>query len=84
MNKYEIKYFLEQQTSAVDRLTDTNGKLTTHIEELWDRNKSLQETVKSQSYYIAKLRLKLSQHEQVEAAVDEKNWKDVLGENIDN
>ena len=46
MNKYEIKYFLEQQTSAVDRLTDTNGKLTTHIEELWDRNKSLQETSK--------------------------------------
>ena len=83
MNKYEIKYFLEQLASTVDRLTDTIGKLTAHIEELWDRNKSLQETVKSQSYYIAKLRTRLSQHEQVEAAVDEKNWKDLLGENID-
>ena len=69
--------------SVVDRLTDTNGKLTSHVDELWERNKSLQETVKSQSYYIAKLRLRLSQHEQVEAAVDEKNWKDLLGENID-
>ena len=83
MNKYEIKYYLEQQTSAVDRLTDTNGKLTNHVEELWERNKSLQETVKSQSYYIAKLRLRLSQHEQVEAAIYEKNYKDLLGENID-
>ena len=83
MNKYEIKYYLEQQTSAVDRLTDTNGKLTNHVEELWERNKSLQETVKSQSYYIAKLWLRLSQHEQVEAAIDEKNYKDLLGENID-
>ena len=83
MNKYEMKYFLEQQTSVVDRLTDTNGKLTNHVDELWERNKSLQETVKSQSYYIAKLRLRLSQHEQVEAAIDEKNYKDLLGENID-
>ena len=78
-----MKYFLDPQTSVVDRLTDTNGKLTNHVDELWERNKSLQETVKSQSYYIAKLRLRLSQHEQVEAAVDEKNWKDLLGENID-
>ena len=52
MNKYEIKYYLEQQTSAVDRLTDTNGKLTNHVEELWERNKSLQETVKMFFFWV--------------------------------
>jgi|TARA_R110000822_G_scaffold141248_1_gene279023 peptidoglycan hydrolase CwlO-like protein len=35
MNKYEIKYQLEQMTSAVDRLTDVAGKQVNHIEELW-------------------------------------------------
>tara|TARA_R100001440_G_C2454015_1_gene108670 strand:- start:201 stop:455 length:255 start_codon:yes stop_codon:yes gene_type:complete len=84
MNKYEFKYFLEQQLSIVDRLTDTIGKQSHHIDELWTRNKSLQENVKSQSYYIAKLRVKLSQYENIENAQDEKNWKDLLGENVDN
>tara|TARA_R100000005_G_C4819662_1_gene101708 strand:- start:165 stop:401 length:237 start_codon:yes stop_codon:yes gene_type:complete len=62
MNKYELKYMLEQQNSIVDRLTDVAGKQTTHIAELWTEiglknqkiikltNKiyELQEVVKSQ------------------------------------
>ena len=35
MNKYELKYILEQQSSIVDRLTDSLGKQSTHIQELW-------------------------------------------------
>ena len=37
MNKYEIKYMLEQAMSSVDRLTDTTGKQSLHIENLWDK-----------------------------------------------
>ena len=33
MNKYEIKYMLEQAMSSVDRLTDTTGKQSLHIEK---------------------------------------------------
>ena len=36
MNKYEIKYMLEQAMSSVDRLTDTQGKQPLHIENLWE------------------------------------------------
>jgi|TARA_R100001463_G_scaffold16863_3_gene43481 peptidoglycan hydrolase CwlO-like protein len=36
MNKYEIKYQLEQMTSSVDRLTDVAGKQCLHIENLWE------------------------------------------------
>ena len=35
MNKYELKYMIEQQGSITDRLTDTLGKQSTHIQELW-------------------------------------------------
>ena len=35
MNKYELKYMLETMTSCVDRLTDSQGKQTHHISELW-------------------------------------------------
>ena len=35
MNKFEIKYLLEQMTSSVDRLTDVAGKQVNHIDELW-------------------------------------------------
>ena len=35
MNKYEIKYLLETMTSSVDRLTDSLGKQSLHIENLW-------------------------------------------------
>ena len=36
MNKYELKYMLEQMSSSVDRLTDVAGKQTHHIENLWE------------------------------------------------
>ena len=36
MNKYEIKYLLESQTSILDRLSDTTGKQSLHIQELWE------------------------------------------------
>ena len=35
MNKYELKYMLEQMSSSVDRLTDVAGKHSIHISELW-------------------------------------------------
>ena len=45
MNKYEIKYMLEQNTSAVDRLTDVAGKQSLHIEQLWEEIGSKNSTI---------------------------------------
>ena len=84
MNKYELKYFIEQQSSAVDRLTDVLGNQSNHINDLWLKNKDLQETIKNQGSYIARLRVKLHRIEMTEDAQEEKNIKDLLGENTDN
>ena len=84
MNKYELKYFIEQQSSAVDRLTDVLGNQSNHINDLWQKNKYLQETIKNQGSYIARLRVKLHRIEMSEDAQEEKNIKDLLGENTDN
>ena len=84
MNKYELKYFIEQQTAAVDRLTDVLGNQSNHINDLWQKNKELQETIKNQGSYIARLRVKLHRIEMTEDAQEEKNIKDLLGENTDN
>tara|TARA_R100001591_G_scaffold21277_1_gene30342 strand:- start:229 stop:483 length:255 start_codon:yes stop_codon:yes gene_type:complete len=84
MNKYELKYFIEQQSSAVDRLTDVLGNQSNHINDLWQKNKDLQETIKNQGSYIARLRVKLHRIEMTEDAQEEKNIKDLLGENTDN
>ncbi len=84
MNKYELKYFIEQQSSAVDRLTDVLGNQSNHINDLWQKNKELQETIKNQGSYIARLRIKLHRIEMTEDAQEEKNFKDLLGENTDN
>ncbi len=84
MNKYELKYFIEQQSSAVDRLTDVLGNQSNHINDLWQKNKELQETIKNQGSYIARLRVKLHRIEMTEDAQEEKNIKDLLGENTDN
>jgi septal ring factor EnvC (AmiA/AmiB activator) len=84
MNKYELKYFIEQQSSAVDRLTDVLGNQSNHINDLWQKNKDLQETIKNQGSYIARLRVKLHRIEMSEDAQEEKNIKDLLGENTDN
>ena len=45
MNKYEIKYMLETTMSAVDRLTDTNAKITLHNENLWGEIKQKDEKI---------------------------------------
>ena len=45
MNKYELKYMLEQMVSSVDRLTDTTGKQTLHIENLWEEIGSKNRTI---------------------------------------
>ena len=84
MNKYELKYFIEQQSSAVGRLTDVLGNQSNHINDLWQKNKDLQETIKNQGSYIARLRVKLHRIEMSEDAQEEKNIKDLLGENTDN
>ena len=84
MNKYDLKYFIEQQSSAVDRLTDVLGNQSNHINDLWQKNKDLQETIKNQGSYIARLRVKLHRIEMSEDAQEEKNIKDLLGENTDN
>ena len=84
MNKYELKYFIEQQSSAVDRLTDVLGNQSNHINDLCQKNKDLQETIKNQGSYIARLRVKLHRIEMTEDAQEEKNIKDLLGENTDN
>ena len=34
MNKYELKFMLEQMVSSVEKLTDTTAKLSLHIENL--------------------------------------------------
>tara|TARA_R110001592_G_scaffold106275_4_gene298343 strand:- start:651 stop:908 length:258 start_codon:yes stop_codon:yes gene_type:complete len=45
MNKYEIKYMLEQAMSSVDRLTDTQGKQSLHIENIWAEIKDRDSTI---------------------------------------
>ena len=45
MNKYEIKYVLEQAMSSVDRLTDTTGKQSLHIENIWAEIKDRDSTI---------------------------------------
>lgn len=90
MNKYEIKYLLESMTSAVDRLTDTVGKQSTHIGELWDeigrkaskineieiKNRRLMDLVDRyrRKYYA----------EKVDQAKAEKSLAEYMGDSVDN
>ena len=59
MNKYEIKYLLESMTSSVDRLTDSLGKQSHHISELWTEIGHKQDTISNQRYEIRRLKEKL-------------------------
>ena len=59
MNKYEIKYMLETMTSSVDRLTDSLGKQSLHIENLWHEIGQKQNLISSQRYEIKRLKEKL-------------------------
>ena len=59
MNKYEIKYMLETMTSSVDRLTDSLGKQSLHIENLWHEIGEKQNLIANQRYEIKKLKERL-------------------------
>ena len=59
MNKYEIKYMLEQAMSSVDRLTDTTGKQSLHIENIWAEIKDRDSTIE---LYKSKL---IEKHEEI-------------------
>jgi|TARA_A100001388_G_scaffold157887_1_gene117771 uncharacterized coiled-coil protein SlyX len=90
MNKYEIKYLLETMTSSVDRLTDSLGKQSHHISELWTEIGHKQDTISNQRYEIRRLKEKLLELQQqhynnkVDEAKFEKSIKDIVGEHTDN
>lgn len=89
MNKYEIKYMLETMTSAVDRLTDSLGKQSLHIENLWNEIGEKQNLIANQRYEIKRLKERLleifrKQHkDQLEEADFEKRFKEFIGESVD-
>tara|TARA_R100000935_G_scaffold55796_1_gene86234 strand:+ start:406 stop:639 length:234 start_codon:yes stop_codon:yes gene_type:complete len=45
MNKYELKFMLEQMVSSVEKLTDTTAKLSLHIENLNTEIETRQTTI---------------------------------------
>ena len=78
MNKYEIKYLLESQTSILDRLSDTTGKQSLHIQELW-------EEIKQKDIKITKLTNKIYELHDIIKSQKQKNWKEFIHpERIDN
>ena len=78
MNKYELKYMLESQTSILDRLSDTTGKQSLHIQELWEQNK--EKDVK-----IQKLTNKIYELNDVIKSQKQKDWEEFIHpERIDN
>ena len=84
MNKYEIKYLLETMTSSVDRLTDSLGKQSLHIENLWNEIGEKQNLISSQRYEIKRLKEKLfafwkQRHEDNW----EKRFKEFVGKSVD-
>ena len=89
MNKYEIKYLLETMTSSVDRLTDSLGKQSHHISELWTEIGEKQNIITSQRYEIKKLKERLlelfrKEHkDRLDDADFEKRYKEFVGESVD-
>jgi len=78
MNKYEIKYLLEQAMGSVDKLTDISGKQSHHIDELWEANK--QKDLK-----ITKLTNKIYELHDIIKSQKQKNWEEFIHpERIDN
>ena len=90
MNKYELKYMLETLTSCVDRLTDSQGKQTPHISELWTEIGHKQDTISNQRYEVRRLKEKLYEcmkkdhNNKLEEADFEKRFKEFIGESVDN
>ena len=89
MQKYEIKYLLESMTSSVDRLTDSLGKQSHHISELWTEIGEKQNIITSQRYEIKKLKERLlelfrKEHkDRLDDADFEKRYKEFVGESVD-
>ena len=89
MNKYEIKYMLETMTSSVDRLTDSLGKQSLHIENLWHEIGEKQNLISSQRYEIKRLKERLleifrkQKKDQLDEADFEKRFKEFIGESVD-
>ena len=89
MNKYEIKYLLETMTSSVERLTDSLGKQSLHIENLWHEIGEKQNLIANQRYEIKKLKERLleiyrKEHkDRLEDADFEKRFKEFIGESVD-
>ena len=89
MNKYEIKYLLETMTSSVDRLTDSLGKQSLHIENLWHEIGEKQNLISSQRYEIKRLKEKLFTFwkQRLEDKLEEGDWekrfKEFVGESVD-
>ena len=78
MNKYEIKYLLESQTSILDRLSDTTGKQSLHIQELWVE-------IKQKDIKITKLTNKIYELHDIIKSQKQKNWEEFIHpERIDN
>ena len=78
MNKYEIKYLLESQTSILDRLSDTTDKQSLHIQELW-------EELKQKDIKITKLTNKIYELHDIIKSQKQKNWEEFIHpERIDN
>ena len=89
MNKYELKYMLETMTSCVDRLTDSQGKQTHHISELWTEIGEKQNIITTQRYEIKKLKERLlelfrKEHkDRLEDADFERRYKEFVGERVE-
>ena len=78
MNKFEIKFLLEQSMSSVDKLTDISGKQSHNIDELWEANK--QKDLK-----ITKLTNKIYELHDIIKSQKQKNWEEFIHpERIDN
>ena len=78
MNKYEIKYLLESQTSILDSLSDATGKHSLHLQELW-------EEIKQKDIKITKLTNKIYELHDIIKSQKQKNWEEFIHpERIDN
>ena len=58
MTRNEVKYLLESMTSCVDRLTDSLGKQSMHIDNLWNEIGDKQNRIINQRYEIKRLKEK--------------------------
>ena len=90
MNKYEIKYLLETMTASVDRLTDSLGKQSHHISELWTEIGEKQTKINNLAWENKELREKLAKCQKIvlkdrqDEADIEKRFNEFYGKSVDN